>query len=277
MEKIDKEAACDLCRTRGNTRFAPAIRMAFQPIVDIEAGRVFAHEALVRSANGEGAVHVLSQVTDENRYNFDQTCRVTAIKTASRIELQTPISINFMPNAVYEPANCIRATLGAAAKTGFALDRIIFEFTEGEDMTGSDKLNEIIQEYARHGLRTAIDDFGAGYSGLNKLAELQPDYVKLDMDLTRNLDLDRRRRAIVRHTARLCEELGIQVIAEGIETVAEIAAVRDAGIQLVQGYVFSKPRLEEGFRDSEILRAFLPSTTQGAPRTSHDTPLRSTG
>jgi len=277
MAEIDKSAACDLCRSRGNTRFAPEIRMAFQPIVDVEAGRVFAHEALVRGGNGEGAGQVLAQVTEKNRYNFDQTCRVTAIKTASRIGLETPISINFMPNAVYEPASCIKATLVTAAKIGFALDRIIFEFTEGENMTGSDKLNEIIHEYARHGLRTAIDDFGAGYSGLNKLAELQPDYVKLDMDLTRNLDQDPRRQTIVGHTTRLCQELGIQVIAEGIETLAELAAVRDSGIQLVQGYVFSKPRLEEGYRDSEILRAFLPSTKQGATRMDHDAPLRSTG
>lgn len=251
-------SACDLCRSRGKARFPQAIRMAYQPIVDIAAGRVFAHEALVRGENGEGAGHVLAQITDENRYNFDQTCRVQAIETASRIGMPTAISINFMPNAVYEPANCIRTTLNTAERTGMPLDRIIFEFTENEDMTAPSMLNDIIEEYARHGLRTAIDDFGAGYSGLNKLAHLQPDYVKLDMDLTRALDTDRRRQIIVRQTARLCEELGIAVIAEGIETVGEMTAARDAGIHLIQGYLFSQPRLEDFYRDSEILKAFLP-------------------
>ena len=119
-------SACGLCASRGKARFPQAIRMAYQPIVDIEAGRVFAHEALVRGENGEGAGHVLSQITDENRYSFDQTCRVQAIETASRIGVPTAISINFMPNAVYEPANCIRTTLRTAEKTGMALDRIIW-------------------------------------------------------------------------------------------------------------------------------------------------------
>lgn len=266
MAVQNEKSACDMCRSRGNTRFGQAIRMAFQPIVDVANGRVFAHEALVRGPAGEGAGQVLAAVNETNRYNFDQLCRVTAIETASRIELPTAMSINFMPNAVYEPANCIRTTLVTARKTGFALDRIIFEFTETETMTGSDKLIEIIDEYARHGLRTAIDDFGAGHSGLNRLAAIQPDYVKLDMDLTRNLDQDRRRQIIVRHTARLCEELGITVIAEGIETHGELAALRDAGISLVQGYIFAKPRLEDFFRDSEILSAFLPKTNGLTPK-----------
>ena len=256
--------ACNLCRSRGKARFPLTIRMAYQPIVDIDAGRVFAHEALVRGENGEGAGQVLAQVTNENRYGFDQTCRVQAIETASRIGMPTAISISFMPNAVYEPANCIRTTLRTAEKTGTPLDRIIFEFTENEDMSDHDALNAIIEEYARHGLRTAIDDFGAGYSGLNKLARLQPDYVKLDMELTRNLDGDRRRQAIVRQTTRLCEELGIAVIAEGIETVGEMTAARDAGIHLIQGYLFSKPRLEDFYRDSEILKAFLPAERRAA-------------
>lgn len=271
------KTACNLCRDRGKARFAQPIRMAYQPIVDIAAGRVFAHEALVRGANGEGAGHVLSQVTAENRYSFDQTCRVQAIETASGIGMPTPISINFMPNAVYEPANCICKTLLTAKRVDMPLDSIIFEFTENEDMTDHGKLNEIIEEYARHGLRTAIDDFGSGYSGLNKLAALQPDYVKLDMELTRNLDTDKRRQAIVAHTAGLCRELGAAVIAEGIETVGEMMAVRDAGIELIQGYLFSPPRLEAFYRDSEILKAVLPDRAESPASASPAAPRRAAG
>ncbi|MAZ73723.1 MAG: diguanylate phosphodiesterase [Flavobacteriaceae bacterium] len=255
MTKAEKP--CTLCSQRGRTRFGACIQMAFQPIVDTARGKVFAHEALVRGPEGEGAGHVLAMVNDENRYSFDQTCRVTAIATASRIGMETPLSINFMPNAVYEPANCIKATLRTAERTGFPLDRIIFEFTESEDVAETGKLQAIVEEYARHGLRTAIDDFGAGHSGLNKLADLKPDYVKLDMALTRNLDKDKRRQTIVSHTAQMCRELGITVIAEGIETVGELAAVRDLGIDLIQGYLFSAPRLEAVYRDSEILKAFV--------------------
>ncbi|WP_203294436.1 EAL domain-containing protein [Maricaulis parjimensis] len=268
MTEQRQSSGCDMCRSRGKTRFELPIRMAFHPIIDVDAGQVFAHEALVRGPEGQSAASVLDRVSDANRYNFDQLCRTTAIETASEIGMSSALSINFMPNAVYEPANCIQATLRAAEKTGFDLNRIIFEFTENEDMTGSDKLNEIVREYARHGLRTAIDDFGAGYSGLNRLAELQPDFVKLDMDLTRNLDTDKRRQIIVRHVREMCTELGIRTVAEGIETHGELAAVRDCGISLVQGYLFSAPRLGECFRDSEILKAFLPGPAEASTDTS---------
>ena len=84
---------------------------AYQPIVDVGRRVVFAHEALVRGPNGEGAMTVLSQVNDHNRYRFDQACRVKAIKGAAELGLTQPVSINFLPNAIYKPEVCIRTTL----------------------------------------------------------------------------------------------------------------------------------------------------------------------
>jgi EAL domain-containing protein (putative c-di-GMP-specific phosphodiesterase class I) len=157
--------------------------MAFQPIFDLERRDVFAYEALVRGPAGESAATVLASVTDVNRYAFDQQCRVSAIDWAARLGLtaaSAKLSINFLPNAVYEPRACIRATLAAAVRHGLPTDRIIFEFTEQEALDTSHLLN-ILRSYKAMGFLTAIDDFGAGHSGLNLLADFQPDIVKLDM------------------------------------------------------------------------------------------------
>ncbi len=103
----------------------------------------------------------------------------------------------------------------------------------------------IFQEYKRRGMITAIDDFGAGHSGLNLLAEFQPDIIKLDMALTRAIHTDRVRGAIVKSMVGLCADLGISIVAEGIEDVDEARALRDLGVRLMQGYAFARPATEK--------------------------------
>jgi EAL domain-containing protein (putative c-di-GMP-specific phosphodiesterase class I) len=221
--------------------------MAFQPIVDIEQGRPFAFEALVRGAGGEGAASVLSQVTAENRYAFDQQCRVRAIETAVRAGiLETParLSINFLPNAVYSAAACIQLTLQTARACELPTERLIFEFTEDEKMVDPEHVSKIIATYQEMGFGTALDDFGAGHAGLNLLARFQPDIIKLDMGLIRNLNTDLPRRTIVASIVKMCEALGVATIAEGIETRGELEALREIGVRYLQGYYFAKPGFE---------------------------------
>ena len=148
--------------------------MAFQPIVDIRQGVVFAQEALARGLGGESAATVFRHVNPDNQYRFDQTCRVKAIKLAAELGIQSNVSINFMPNAVYKPELCIRTTLNAAQDYGFPAERIIFEFTENERVADPQHLLDIINCYKSLGFKTALDDFGAGYAGLNLLSKVQP-------------------------------------------------------------------------------------------------------
>ena len=240
---------CEACSERNRLPFD--ISMAFQPIIDLDRGLVFAHEALVRGPNGEGAGWVLSQVDEKTRYTFDQTCRVTAIEEAARLGVHRDgalVSINFLPNAVYEPANCIRATLRAAERACFPLSSIMFEVTEAEEVRDTDHLSRIIASYKEMGFTVAIDDFGAGFAGLSLLSDFRPDLVKLDMKLVRGIHLDAGRRAICRGVVGICTDLGIRVIAEGIETDGELSALRDLGISLVQGYLFAKPQLGALYR-----------------------------
>ncbi|WP_299403434.1 EAL domain-containing protein [Acaryochloris sp. IP29b_bin.148] len=215
--------------------------MAFQPIVNLSNGTIFAQEALVRGLNQESAASILGQVTDESRYRFDQACRVKAIQLAAELDIQSILSINFLPNAVYQPELCIRTTIETAQKCNFPLHQILFELTEVEKVRDYAHVRDIIEHYQKLGFKTALDDFGAGYSGLNFLADFQPDFIKLDMALIRNIDHDKGRQAIVKGIIQVCRDLAIEPIAEGIETEAELAVLKQMDIQLCQGYYFAKP------------------------------------
>jgi EAL domain-containing protein (putative c-di-GMP-specific phosphodiesterase class I) len=238
-------ARCEACKD--GTALPFEFTMAFQPIVDLGAGRIWGYEALVRGIAGESAAAILAQVTDQTVYKFDQACRVRAIELAGRAlpaDDDTKLSINFMPNAVYEPVACIKASLEAARRVGFRHDRLMFEFTETEHFTDTNHVEGIIAAYKRQGFLTALDDFGAGYAGLNLLARFQPDLIKIDMDLIRAIDADRVRQSIVAGIVGIARSLNLSVIAEGIETDAELTVLRAAGVTLFQGYRFAKPAIE---------------------------------
>ena len=235
---------CEGCRD--GEAFDLPFLMAFQPIVDLSSRSVFAHEALVRGPNGEGAKAVLSQLTPQNRYAFDQQIRVRAIEMATDLGLAASgenLSINFFPNAVYEPAACIRRTLMAARQTGFPLEQIIFEFTEDESVDVPHVVN-ILESYRSIGFKTAIDDFGAGQAGLSLLSRFQPDIVKLDMNLVRDVDTEPARRTVLKHVVRMLEEFGIRPLGEGVETRGELDVLADLGVELVQGYLIARPAFE---------------------------------
>lgn len=234
-------AKCVQCRSDQELGFGLAF--AYQPIVDLATHSIYAYEALVRGPNGESALSVLSQVTDANRYRFDQTCRVEAIRGAAELGMQELLSINFLPNAVYRPELCIRSTFEAAQRYQFPIERIIFEVTESEQVEDRPHLVNIFREYHCFGFLTAIDDFGAGYAGLGLLAEYQPDIIKIDIDLVRGIDASKSRQAIIKGIVAICAELDVRVLAEGIETAAERDFLQGAGINLMQGFLFCKPAL----------------------------------
>ena len=165
---MTKDSGCRACRA--GTKLDFDFTMAFQPILDLADGSVWAYEALVRGPNGEPAYTILDRVTDDTRYQFDQAARVKAIELAGTLfprDSATRLSINFMPNAVYEPNACIRASLEAARRIDFAHRRIMFEFTEQERFRDLEHVKGIVAAYRKQGFLTALDDFGAGFAGLS--------------------------------------------------------------------------------------------------------------
>jgi EAL domain-containing protein (putative c-di-GMP-specific phosphodiesterase class I) len=238
LTHTDRSKGCTGCR---NSNLDFDFDYAFQPIVDLRTRSVFAHEALVRGVNGESAYSVLQKVNDDNRYAFDQACRVKAVSSAAKLGMTSALSINFLPNAVYQPEACIQSTFNAAREHNFPLDKIIFEVTEGEQVTDRAHLLNIFEKYRGFGFSTAIDDFGAGYAGLSLLSAFQPSILKLDMDLIRDIDRTPVKQAIVKGTLLTSQLIGVLVVAEGVETKAEKDYLAGLGIDLMQGYYFCKP------------------------------------
>ncbi len=240
--KHTQDVSCKHCQD--NTPLDFEFSFAFQPIVDSQQKQVVAYEALVRGLNGESAGSVFEHVNSDNLYRFDQGCRVKAIQVASQLGLKQRLHINFMPNAVYEPARCIRTTLAAAREYNFPIEQIVFEVVESEKITDHEHLKRIIRYYAETGFHTAIDDFGAGYAGLNLLAEYQPEMIKLDRQLICGIHENRVKQVIVEALVGVCAKLDMALLAEGVELREEYLWLNKAGIDLFQGYYFARPGFE---------------------------------
>lgn len=220
----------------------PPFTFAFQPIVDAATRRVYSYEALIRGVNGESAYSVLKQLSREDLPAFDAQARLVALQLAARLGLQAKLNVNCVPASlvVREPSE----TIEAVTRSGLTHDQIIAEVTEEDAIVDPKKFHAAIAEYRSAGVKLAIDDFGAGHSGLNLLADFQPDIVKLDLALVRGIDSHGPRQAIVRAIAQCCADLGIDVIAEGVESEAEYRFLRRVGVEMFQGYLFAKPAFE---------------------------------
>jgi EAL domain-containing protein (putative c-di-GMP-specific phosphodiesterase class I) len=221
----------------------PSFTFAFQPIVDANAREVFSHEALIRGPSHEPACRILGQVSADRLLEFDQKARIEAIGMAVRLGIVSRLNLNFMPQSLHSRA-AILTTLEAADRFHLPINRLVLEVTEGAVIDDQAQFAEVINEYRGLGLKVAIDDFGAGYSGLNLLTDFQPDQIKLDMKLVRGIEHHGPRQAIVRAIDQVCRDLGIDVIAEGVETVEEYAWLANEGVRLFQGYLFAKPAFE---------------------------------
>lgn len=215
--------------------------MAFQPLVDVALGRTYGYEALVRGVNGESAAAVLSQVDATTLYRFDQACRVKAIELAHRLGAEGTLSINFLPNAVYEPEACIQATLETAERVGWPISRLCFEITETERVKDRRHLHNIVSSYRAMGLMTALDDFGTGHANLDLLIDISPDVIKIDPQLISNIQAAPRQQQIVGHVIALARRLDITLVAEGVEALEEARWLYRHGIAKQQGYWFARP------------------------------------
>jgi blue light- and temperature-responsive anti-repressor len=222
----------------------PIFTFAFQPIVDANTREVFSYEALIRGPGNEPASQVLRQVAADRQFAFNQKARISAIDLAMQLGISCHLNLNFRPGSLDSTSESILTTLEAASRADLPIKRVVLEVMEGEIIDDHAHFRELINAYRGRGLKVAIDDFGAGYSGLNLLADFQPDQVKLDMRLITGIERCGPRQAIVRAITQICFDLGIDVIAEGIETEDEYAWLTSQGIHMFQGYLFAKPGFE---------------------------------
>lgn len=232
----------------------------FQPIVDITSGEIFAHEALLRATADDGSVISGGMIMEAGRrlgalHVLDQVARTSAITGAHHLGMTSALFINFFPTVVYDPVHCLQTTRQAMRDTGIMPQQIVFEVVESERIANRDHLLKILAYYRAEGFRIALDDLGSGYSSLNLLAALRPDFVKLDMELVREVADDPLRRALVESLVRTANEHGIQVIAEGVETVETACVLASMGVQFLQGYLLGRPAPHLGTVSPETLAA----------------------
>ena len=219
----------------------PAFSHAFQPIVDTLSRSVFAHEALIRGIGNTSAASVLDDLDAESLQLIDRRSRIHALAMASALQMTSCLSLNALPASVGDNVNQVNALVQQADACSFPLNRIIIEITEYEVIADPVHFSESVAEYRRLGIQLAVDDFGAGHSGLNLLADFQPDLIKLDMNLVRNIHSRGPRQSIARAILQVCGDLAIEVIAEGVETMDEYLWFEANGVRLFQGYLFARP------------------------------------
>lgn len=220
----------------------------FQPVLDQSTMSIWGYECLMRGRGPDGELYspaTLLKWADEEHLVFmlDRVCREIHIANAAAANLpeHARILINFLPTAVYDPAFCLRTTEAAVKRVGLDPSRIIFESVETERVDDTDNLVRILEHYRSNGYGVALDDVGAGYSGLAMLADLNPDLIKIDRAIVRSAPGSLRHHAVCKALITLAKDLGKLVLAEGIETASEAQCMAELGADLVQGYRFGKP------------------------------------
>ena len=220
----------------------------FHPIVDAGTGAVFAHEALIRARHPQtqeviGAGPIIDASVKLNlEHVLDQRARQAAIRNAAALNLpDMRLFINFMPNTIYDPEVCLRTTIETAEECGTDLSSLVFEVVETENIPDMKRLKHILDYYRSRGVGTAVDDMGAGFSSLEYLTTLRPDFVKLDRALVVRAEHNGSARQNLDLIVAQAKHLEIQVIAEGIETESQMLMCRDAGVDFMQGFLFARP------------------------------------
>jgi EAL domain-containing protein (putative c-di-GMP-specific phosphodiesterase class I) len=219
----------------------PEFQIFLQPIVDLKRASIFAYEALCRGLGGEHYRELLGQVDPNLSSRFDERIMIRALQLAAALRLESmgaKISLNIRPAAAgLDQAYVLRE----AMRLGIKPSSIVIELTEGVRMDPL-KLAHIIADHRAAGVVVALDDFGGGYAGLNVLATSVPDVLKIDGELIRNIHSNPLKKTIVSAFADLCRKLSVEIVAEGVETIAEVDALHCMGINLMQGYFFAHPR-----------------------------------
>lgn len=218
----------------------------FQPIFDIRKNEIYGYECLSRGIREDGSIMPPNVMFDAAKktdmlFNLDRQCRLAALRHAKDKNISKNIFINFTPTAIYNPEFCLRDTVKMAQELSYSFDRIVFEVVESERLDNISHLKTIFDFYIRMGFRVALDDVGSGYSSLNMLAQLRPHFVKIDMELIRDIHNDSTKKVIVSSLCRIAKEIGSITLAEGIEVEEELNVVKELGIDLAQGYLLGKP------------------------------------
>lgn len=221
------------------------LQPVFQPIVDLESGCVLGYEGLIRGPSNSllhAPVNLFDQAERCNlTVQLDRTCRQVTMERFVELGLSGLLFLNICPATLLAPEHRQGETLAFLAKIGLPAERIIIEVTETTPSACYSTLRRATEHYRDNGFRIALDDLGEGFSNLRLWSELRPDFVKLDKHFVQQLHLDPLKEQFVRSMVDIARQSGALLVAEGIETVAELRTLQRLGVRYGQGYLLARP------------------------------------
>lgn len=221
------------------------LHILFQPIVNTRERQTLGYEALVRGPVGSplheaNALFAIAQSSGQ-LLQLEMLCRELAIRRFVELDLPSKLFLNVSPMALLDRAHHSGQTIGLVERFGLDPQRVVIELSERYPTQDLSVLTLATRHYSGMGFQIAIDDLGAGYSGLKLWSEITPDFVKIDRHFVAGVHEDRIKREFLRFIRDIAERIGCQVIAEGIETTEEYEVLEELGIHKLQGYYFGRP------------------------------------
>lgn len=222
-----------------------SIRTLFQPIVDFSEKKIIGYEALSRGPEGTEFEnpYILFDAAGESDllFELDRLCRKKALENAVGLEHDCKLFVNCLPSMVLDPEFKDEYLKSMLEQLKMNAVNIVFEVTEREAIENYDLFNEAIKYYTDLGFAIAVDDTGSGFSSLETVVELKPQYVKLDISLVRGIEKNILKQELIKAILGLSRQMNSMVIAEGIETIEELNALKKIGITIGQGFLFTRP------------------------------------
>lgn len=234
----------------------------FQPVIEAHTGDIWGYECLMRGRRSDGslvgAFQLLEWANQENLlFMLDRVCRETHLENAGKLNFgeNCRFLINFLPTAIYQPEFCLQTSLAVMRRSELVPKQVIFEVVETEKVADTEHLLRILNFYRDAGFGVALDDMGSGYAGLALLADLQPDLIKIDREIVVKSVNSKSHYNICASIVRMGHDNGQLVLAEGVETEAEVNVMKSLRIDLFQGYYFGKPEPKESMMPMKYNKA----------------------
>jgi EAL domain-containing protein (putative c-di-GMP-specific phosphodiesterase class I) len=247
-----------------------SVSVVFQPLISMATRSCVACECLIRGDQEGipvGAESLLSNARILGMsHELDHAAWRAALKQGRSL-MQNGLSLflNFTPSSVHNSTFDVKKTKAMCCEMGVDISQLVFEVTEAEKVNDFDFLKSVMQEYRAEGAMIALDDLGSGYSSILRLADLQPDYVKLDQRLVQGAYGDHLRSVLLKAVTEAAHKLNIRVVAEGVETEDDLRFCAEIGADLAQGYFLARPAEVVLPVSSEALRVLEQCCPGGIP------------
>ncbi|MCL6576358.1 GGDEF domain-containing protein [Kyrpidia sp.] len=242
-----------------------AIHMVYQPILRMDSGRIIGYEALCRGPENSfftSPLNLFGYAEKTNHlYALERIARKKALAGLNELS-GSMLFLNINPKVVHDPTFRADEIRDHLHELGATPDRVVFEITERTGIEDFRSFRKSLEYYRQHGFKVAVDDAGAGYSSLQAVAELQPDFIKIDQSLIRDIDQNATKRILVETFLTFGEKTGGRIIAEGIETAAELATLQGLGVPFGQGFFLALPAYPPPPVDAAAARLMKENDTQ---------------